>query len=539
MVPAFQLREIVREARSRTGVPGVAAGLLANGVATVVADGVLELGRDDPVRPDTPFRIASISKPFTASLALSCLPCDERLTGWLSHTGGLRCESQQPLPGAAEGLFSYSNAGYWAAGAACTAACGVPFEQAMREGLLGPLGLAATGYEEPPAPARGHAQQGETGHRPVSRDVYPPERHPSGGLWSTAGDLLAFAAHQLGGPGPLDEEVRTAMRQPRSPALGAGYGLGWWVREEGGRLTLDHEGSVAGYQSLLLLVPEERLALAVLTNSWRGSGLVRHVVERLGLVAASAAETGARHLDLAGRYVLDGAEATVEAVGDGLRVREAEVDPVTGDRIERPRFSAEPCGDGVYAYAGGVLMSHRARLPAPGLCADRLGRAAAGGRVTAGRRCRPPCHRRRRRRDPRRRRVGRGRRRRGRARLLRRRDGHDRAARRRPRDPSRRRDRRGAQPRLLLRRARSRRAGARGGARPPRRAVRRGARPLRGRPRLLCRAGRPGRTRTRSGATHGRLPWARLVRAGATARTRGRATCRRRTPPASRCSRPS
>ena len=368
MVPAFQLQEIVREARSRTGVPGVAAALLAEGTCIAVADGVLELGRDEPVRPDTPFRVASISKPFTASLALSCLRLDERLVGWLSHTAGLRCESQQPLPAAAEGLFSYSNAGYWAAGAACAEACGVPFEQAMRERVLAPLGLAATGYEEPESPARGHVQEGETGHRPVSRDVYPAARHPSGGLWSTVGDLLAFAAHQLGGPGPLDEHARAAMREARSQALGAGYGLGWWVRADGGRVTLDHEGSVAGYQSLLLIVPEEQLALAVLTNSWRGSGLVRHVVERLGLVAAPAPrtfDTGVRHRDVAGRYVLDAAEATVEAVGDGLRVREAEVDPVTGDRIERPRFPAEPFADGVYAYAGGVLMSHRLDFPRP------------------------------------------------------------------------------------------------------------------------------------------------------------------------------
>jgi CubicO group peptidase (beta-lactamase class C family) len=368
MVPAFELQEIVREARSRTDVPGVAAGLLAEGAVVAVADGVLELGRDEQVRPDTPFRIASISKPFTASLALSCLPLDERLTGWLSHTSGLRCESLRPLPGGAEGSFSYSNAGYWAAGEACARACGVPFEQAMRERVLAPLALAATGYEEPPAPARGHVQEGETGHRPVPRDVYPAERHPSGGLWSTIGDLLAFAAHQLGGPGPLDEEARTAMRKARSRALGAGYGLGWWVRTDGGRLTLDHEGSVAGYQSLLLLVPEDRLALAVLTNSWRGSGLVRRVVERLGLVAMPAARTadnGARHEDVAGRYVLDGAEATVDLAGDGLRVREAEDDPVTGDRIERPSFPALPLGSGVYGFAGGLLMSHRLDFPRP------------------------------------------------------------------------------------------------------------------------------------------------------------------------------
>lgn len=367
MVPAFELEEIVREARSRTGVPGVAAGLLADGETVAVADGVLELGGDEPVRADTPFRIASISKPFTASLALACLPLDKGLAGWLSHTAGLRSESQQPLPGAAAGLFSYSNAGYWAAGEACARACGSPFERAMRERILAPLGLAATGYEEPAAAARGHVPEGETGHRPVPHDAYPPQRRPSGGLWSTVDDLLAFAAHHLGGPGPLDEEARAAMRQPRSRALGAGYGLGWWVREAGGRAALDHEGSVAGYQSLLLLVPEERLALAVLTNSWRGNGLVRRVVEQLGLALPAGADEGVRPRDVAGRYALDAAEATVETAGAGLRVRVAEVDPVTGDRIELPAFPAQPLGGGVYGFAGGLLMSHRLDFPQPGL----------------------------------------------------------------------------------------------------------------------------------------------------------------------------
>jgi len=332
-----------------------------------VADGVLVLEGDDPVRADTPFRIASISKPFTASLALSCLPLDERLQGWLSHTAGLRCESQQPLPDGAEGLFSYSNAGYWAAGEACARACGSSFEQAMQARILEPLGLPATGYEEPAAPARGHVQAGETGHRSVPRDVYPAERRPSGGLWSTVGDLLAFAAHHLGGPGPLDEEARAAMQRPRSQALGAGYGLGWWAREAGGHTALDHEGSVAGYQSLLLLVPEQQLALAVLTNSWRGGGLVRRVVERLGLAAPpgpAAAAVAPR--DVAGRYALDGADATVEAHGTGLRVREGERDPVTGDRIDRPVFQAAPLDGGVYGFAGGLLLSDRLDFPRPG-----------------------------------------------------------------------------------------------------------------------------------------------------------------------------
>jgi CubicO group peptidase (beta-lactamase class C family) len=319
------------------------------------------------VLAETPFRVASISKPFTASLALLCLPLDERLAALLSHTAGLRPESAAPLPSEARGLFSYSNAAYWQAGEACARACGGSFERAMRSRLLEPLGLAATGYDEPAAPARGHVQEGETGHRAVPRDAYPVARRASGGLWSTVHDLLAFAAHHLGAPGPLPLETRAAMREPRSQALGGGYGLGWWRREADGRVTVEHEGSVAGYQSLLLLVPAEGLALAVLTNSWRGSGLIRRVVEHLGLALAPAAAPGGVAPEaVAGRYGRDGVEVAVAAADDGLVVEETEPDPVTGAPTAT-RYPARPLGRGVYGFAHGTLMSHRLDFPRPGV----------------------------------------------------------------------------------------------------------------------------------------------------------------------------
>jgi CubicO group peptidase (beta-lactamase class C family) len=383
MVPAFELAEIVRAARARTGapgseVPGVAAAVWVDGRVETCADGVLELGRDETVRPETPFRIASISKPFTASLALSCLPTDAEVRAWLSHTAGLRPEAAEPLPDEAQGLFSYSNAGYWAAGEASARACDTTFDAAMRERIIEPLGLKATGYDEPESPARGHLQDGASGHRAVPVDAYPAARRPSGGLWSTVEDLVRFGAHHLGARGPLSTEARELMREPQSQALGAGYGLGWWVHDAGGRPAFGHEGSVAGYQSLLLLVPDERLALAVLTNSWRGSGLVRHVVEQLGLAAGPPlSRPGVRPRDaagrelsehaVAGRYVLGDAEAVVEEAGDELFVQERETDPVTGEPLAQPRLRAKPIGGGVYGYAGGGLMSHRLDFPRAGV----------------------------------------------------------------------------------------------------------------------------------------------------------------------------
>ena len=72
-IPQERLAEIVRGARARTGVPAVAAGLLVGGRVELAADG--------PVEVETPFRIASITKWFTASLAALVLDLEEPLDG--------------------------------------------------------------------------------------------------------------------------------------------------------------------------------------------------------------------------------------------------------------------------------------------------------------------------------------------------------------------------------------------------------------------------------------------------------------------------
>ena len=337
-IPEGQLGEIVREARSRTGVPAVAAGLFVNCSVELVASG--------PVDIETPFRVASISKWFTASLVSACGALDDETRRLLSHTANLRSEVAEPLPEACQGLWSYANSGYWAAGEACAAATGMSFPDAMREAILEPLGLTATSYEEPPGAAGGHLQDGATGHRPAGSPVYSAQRFPSGGIWSTVGDLLRFAEHQFDDPYGLQE--------PQAAALGAEYCLGCWRRElGGGRVAFDHEGSVAGFQSLLLIVPEERLALAVLTNSWRGSGLIRRVLKGLDLIPSNTVLLTPPGPIEAGRYALGSVSAEVR---DDW-VTADETDPLTGAaarRKYRVSFDAE-------------LMSHRVDFPRPGV----------------------------------------------------------------------------------------------------------------------------------------------------------------------------
>jgi CubicO group peptidase (beta-lactamase class C family) len=333
-IPQGELAEIVRAARARTGVPAVAAGLFR--------DGSIELAADGPVDVETPFRVASVSKWFTASLVSASGALDDETRRLLSHTAGLRQRRLEPLPDICQGLWSYSNAGYWAAGERAAAATGMPFADAMRELVLEPLALSATSYEEPPGAAEGHLQEGATGQRPAGSPDFPVTGYPSGGLWSTVGDLLSFAQHQLDDP--------YGLQTPQVDALGAEYCLGCWRRElAGGRVAFDHEGSVAGFQSLLLIIPAESLALAVLTNSWRGSGLTRRVVRELGLVPAESTSGPIED----GSYALDGVLAEVR---DGWIVEQT-TDPLTG-ASERRKYRVSSDAE---------LMTHRTDFPRPGV----------------------------------------------------------------------------------------------------------------------------------------------------------------------------
>jgi len=296
-IPQQWLAEMLREAQARTGVSVAAAALHLDGRTALAG------------AHERPFRIASITKSFTATaVSLSGL-LDDRGRALLSHTAGYRPERAEPLPAECAGVWSYSNAGYWEAASGFDG----EYSDAVRELVLEPLGLRHTSFETPDEAVLGTLPGDE-----VADPSYPVERRPSGGLWSTVGDLVEYGlAHCRDWP---------HLHEPIGAALGAGYALGWWVRDG----VVDHEGSVGGYQSLLLLVPEEEVVLAVLTNSWKGSALIHRVVEALGLAPPSG--PAARHArSVEGRYALD----DLEAVVGRHTVTEREMDPLTGAHVRR------------------------------------------------------------------------------------------------------------------------------------------------------------------------------------------------------------
>ena len=295
-IPQEVLSETVRSAQARTGVPCAAAALHVDGRTAFAG------------AHERPFRIASITKSFTATAISRAGLLDDRRRALLSHTAGYRPERPEPLPPECTGLWSYSNAGYWEAASTFEG----DYSDALRELVLQPLGLSNTGFETP-----ADAVLGTLPGDVVADPSYPVERRPSGGLWSTVGDLVEYGLAHC--------RHWEELHEPAGEALGARYALGWWVRDG----VIDHEGSVGGYQSLLMLVPERELVLAVLTNSWKGSALIQELVEALGLTPPAPQSPGRG--PTVGSYGLE----SVEAVVTRSSVTESEPDPVTGVRVER------------------------------------------------------------------------------------------------------------------------------------------------------------------------------------------------------------
>jgi dipeptidyl aminopeptidase/acylaminoacyl peptidase/CubicO group peptidase (beta-lactamase class C family) len=175
--------------------------------------------------------------------------------------------------------WSYCNAGFVIAGRVVEKLTGTTWDAAVRERITTPLGLTRTGTL--PEEALLHrAAVGHTGEtEPVRAPVWglPRAMGPAGLIHSTAADVLAFARPHLdGGRAPdgtrlLGAESVATMASPQADlpdkhTLGDSWGLGWIRFAWDGRRLLGHDGNTIGQSASLRLLPDEGLAVAVLTN---------------------------------------------------------------------------------------------------------------------------------------------------------------------------------------------------------------------------------------------------------------------------------
>ncbi|MFN2472277.1 MAG: serine hydrolase domain-containing protein [Gaiellaceae bacterium] len=348
------LARAARGAAERANVPGCAVGLLSGDEERTAAFGVTSVEHPLEVDPDTLFQTGSITKTFTGTVAMQLV--EERLLdldapvrtylpdfrvaddetasrvttrhllthmpGWIGDyfddTGRgedalalmVRRLAELPQVVPLDTIFTYNNAGFYVAGHVLEVVGGAPFEQLVRERLLQPLGLEHSFFfpEEVMTHrfAVGHHAPGEG---PVVARPWelPRAANPAGGLTSTVGDLLRYARFQLGGePGWL-ARMREQQFEIRE---GESMGITWILREVDGVQLFGHDGGTNGQVARLLVAPEAGEALAVLTNSSRGSEVTREVTRaflaRFGVQEREpvALDAGPSRLaEYAGRYV--------------------------------------------------------------------------------------------------------------------------------------------------------------------------------------------------------------------------------------------
>lgn len=316
MIPA----ELVERERQRFGIPGVAVGVLHGDEQEVAGFGVTSATNPLEVDGDTLFQIGSISKTFAAAAVMRLVEMDrldldqpvrryapelrladaavaEQVTmrNLLSHTGGwvgdyfesfgrgdealaLILPQLERLPQQTDlgELFSYSNAGFYIVGRAIEVASGEVFESALRRLVLDPLGLDRTFlFPEEVMPHRF-----AVGHDPAGA-VAEPWALPRtatvvGGLVSTVHELFRYA-RAYWTPGDLLsaaslEEMRSPIRpigKPPGngyPLFGDSVGLSWFAFSFDGHGFITHSGGTNGQVTRLLIAPEDRFALVVLTN---------------------------------------------------------------------------------------------------------------------------------------------------------------------------------------------------------------------------------------------------------------------------------
>ncbi|MGH4031332.1 serine hydrolase [Actinomycetota bacterium Odt1-20B] len=256
--------------------------------------------------------------------------------------------------------FSYCNSGFVLAGRVIEKLTGTSWDDALRERLCAPLGLTHTVTlpEEALrfAAAMGHAAQGGQDPRPVAAWGLPRSAGPAGLITARAADVLAFARlHLAGGTAAdgtrvLSQQAVRAMTEkqvdlPDVHSLGDSWGLGW-IRFDGGghrgagggHRLIGHDGNTLGQSAFLRLLPEQDLAVTLLTN---GGGardlyleLFGEIFEELAGVtlprplqppAEPPAPDAGRHL---GRYERAGARFDVLEGADGLRLRHTVTGPL-------------------------------------------------------------------------------------------------------------------------------------------------------------------------------------------------------------------
>lgn len=284
---------------------------------------------ESPNTPHTKFRIASLTKAFTAAAILqlqeqgrlniqdpicayleSCPPPSPAFTdqgvSWqditihqlLTHTSGI--PEYTTLPGALEQAgfhhthaeliaafqdepllfspgerYSYSNSNYVLLGAIVEGVSRSSLEDYLTRHILIPLGMKDSGVDQQGSVlkqrAAGYNIVGRTFVNAYYIDI--SNAFAAGDMYSTVEDLYRWD-QALYSDLILSSESRAAMFTPHPPpgnplervAADGNYGYGWEIGEFAGHRMISHAGSLPGFHALLERFPDDYVTIIILSN---------------------------------------------------------------------------------------------------------------------------------------------------------------------------------------------------------------------------------------------------------------------------------
>ena len=312
------------------GVPGVAIGVIHDGVVTTRGLGIINVEDSLPVTAHTVFPIASISKTFAATAMLRLVEqgkvdlnapvrtyipefrvrdsiASRDVTVWhlLTHLGGWEGQVSGPDRGSEtlknfvstitdlmqvappSKAWSYNNAGFSIAGRVIENVTGSSINRAMRDLVFQPLGLEHAGTTAGDFIvnrfAAGHAVR--DGRTTLQRPFSPSVSVTAGGVGVCITDLMSYARFHMGdGTSASGERLLTRaslekMRatQLRKQSTDDDIGISWHIRRVGAVQTYSHGGTLGGHILLLEIVPQSNFAIAILTNANSGWRLIQDV----------------------------------------------------------------------------------------------------------------------------------------------------------------------------------------------------------------------------------------------------------------------
>jgi CubicO group peptidase (beta-lactamase class C family) len=298
--------------------PGASVVVIRNGEVVLRRNyGLADLETRAPVTEHTNFRLASLTKQFTATAILLLVrqgklglddPVSELLPNLpahargvtvrelLTHTSGLwayedfvpdtqtyqvkdrdvpallaHADSTYFRPGS---VFRYSNTGYALLALIVERLSGLSFATFLHDRIFAPLGMDSTVAYENGISTVPQRAFGYSGNRDRFRRTDQSSTSAvlgDGGIYTSTHDLIAWNRaldeHKL-----LDPDTqRLAWTQAiLTDGTRAPYGFGWWIERDAFGVKLWHNGETRGFTNGIVKYPERRITVIVLTNRTGG-----------------------------------------------------------------------------------------------------------------------------------------------------------------------------------------------------------------------------------------------------------------------------